>query len=461
MKEETKANKSLPLWRRIALGLIVLAMIALAAVMLAGYLIKTRLNNTIAGIHKAGYPVSFEQLMPTLEVDASDDAAVLYASALSNLPATDLKGLTRILAVYRNAVDTGALDKLPGELQPGIASVLNQHRSFLSVLDTAAGLPLAHFDIGINRGGDACIQSLDQIQTALMLQSLRTTFLMGAKQYDFAAKSIITMLKASRVFDTTPTVLVSRIRLHYIRLACDDIRLLLSHGRPSDAILHELGTALAGILGGDAIKHSLLAEQVFQIEVSRNFISEKLAADILSQEVPDLPERARLPGTMLGKMKLRWFMLQYFDTMGDLIKASSKSSPELLAYVLDQKESRSGNLNRVIGPVYSTVENAIETTAFVRISSLAVQIETYRRAHGNLPDSLQAISESVVPEVMTDPCSGKQLLYASNDQSYTLYSTGLDGIDHGGAIQSQISQTTGQIEKESDDIGFRILIPKE
>jgi hypothetical protein len=62
---------------------------------------------------------------------------------------------------------------------------------------------------------------------------------------------------------------------------------------------------------------------------------------------------------------------------------------------------------------------------------------------------------------MTDPCSGKQLLYASNDQSYTLYSTGLDGIDHGGAIQSQISQTTGQIEKESDDIGFRILIPKE
>ncbi|MHC5184460.1 MAG: hypothetical protein ACYSPI_09320, partial [Planctomycetota bacterium] len=264
MSEEKKAKKSLPLWRRIALGLILLAIIGLATLMLAGYLIKTRLDSTIAAIDKAGYPVSFEQLAPATDAD-STDAAVLYTSALSNLSVTDTEGLTRILAVYRNAIDAGALDKVPGELVPGIASVLNQHRSFLSALDTAAGLPLTRFDIGINRGTDACIQSLERIQKALTLLSLRTTFLTGAKQYDFSAKSIITMLKTSRVFDTTPTIMASRVKLHYIRLACDDIRLLLSHGRPSDAMLGELGSALAGILAGDAVKNFLLAEQVFQI----------------------------------------------------------------------------------------------------------------------------------------------------------------------------------------------------
>ena len=228
MSEAKKAKKPLPLWRRIALGLILLAIIGLATIMLAGYLIKMRLDSTIAAIDKAGYPVSFDQLAPTTDAD-STDTAVLYTSALSNLPVTDTEGLTRILEVYRNAVDAGALDTLPGELQPGIASVLNQHRSFLSVLDTAAGLPMAHYDIGINRGSDTCIQSLDQIQKALTLLSLRTTFFTGAKQYDLSAKSIITMLKASRVFDTTPTIHVSRVKQHYIRLACDDVRLLLSH----------------------------------------------------------------------------------------------------------------------------------------------------------------------------------------------------------------------------------------
>lgn len=461
MSEETTTNKPLPLWRRIVLVLIILAIVGLGGRMLAGYLIETRLDGKITAIHEAGYPVSFEQVAPPEDAVAANEAGALYTAALSNLPTGSIEDLVKVLSAYRNAIAAEALDQLPRELQPGIASILDQNQSRLNALDNAATAPLSHFDIGIKTGKDACVQKLNQIQEAMTIVSLRTTFLLGAKQYDLSAKSIITLLKTARVFDTYPTIMVSKAKQHFIRLACDDIRLLLSHGEASDAMLDDLAAALKDVLDSDAIENSLLAEQVYQIEASRNLFSEKVATDVLSQNVPDMPERGRLPETTLGKIKLRWFVLRYLDAMGNLIEVASKSRPELLKYVLDQKGNRSGKLNLVIGPVESYIETSIETAAFVRVTYLALQVEISRRAHGTVPHSLEAISQIVGPEIMTDPCSGKPMLYVTDDQSYTIYSTGLDGIDHGGATQSQLSPTTGQVEKKSEDIGLRILIPKE
>ena len=174
-----------------------------------------------------------------------------------------------------------------------------------------------------------------------------------------------------------------------------------------------------------------------------------------------MPERAHLPGTTLGKIKLRWYVLRYLNIINGLIEASSKSNPELLEYVLNQKENASGKLKLAIEPVDNYIENAIETLALVRISRLAVQIQMYWRTQGSIPESLEAISEKVTPDVMTDPCTGQQMFYANNTQSYTIYSTGLDRIDHGGATKSQISETTGQVEKKPDDIGLHIPLFKE
>ena len=110
----------MPLWRRIVLTLIVLAIVGLGVRMLIGYLVEARLDSTVTAIHKAGYPVSFEQLAPSENTTATGDASVLYTSALSSLPAMDMEGIIKALSVYRNAITAKALDKLPREFQPAV-----------------------------------------------------------------------------------------------------------------------------------------------------------------------------------------------------------------------------------------------------------------------------------------------------------------------------------------------------
>jgi len=75
MSETRSKKQPLPLWRRIALVLVVLAIVGLGAQMLASYFIKTRLDSKVAAIQKAGYPVSFEQLAPLADAATTDIAA--------------------------------------------------------------------------------------------------------------------------------------------------------------------------------------------------------------------------------------------------------------------------------------------------------------------------------------------------------------------------------------------------
>lgn len=461
MSEKSNSQKSLPLWRRITFMLIVLMIAGLAVIMLADFLVAKSLDSKITAINKAGFPISFEQLAPAMDPISTEEASKLYTSALNQLPMEDMEILIKILAAYRTAIDADALDKLPQELRHGIASILKQHQSSLTALDNAATLPLSQFDIELRYGKDAYVKSLNKIQKALTILSLRTTFLLGAKQYDLSAKSIITMLKATRVFDTYPTLLVSRAKQHFLKLACDDIRLLLSHGQPSDSILDKISIALTDAIRTDNIKDSLLAEQVYQIEASRNLFSEKLITNFFLKNVPDMPERANLPTSSLGKIKLRYFISQYFNAIGNLIEASSKPMPELLKYVSANKEKASGRIKPAISILHNHIENSLQSVAIARSTVLALHIEKYKYTNGSIPGSLEEIADDIEPMLRTDPFSGSNMLYKRDEQSYTIYSTGLDGIDNDGSTRTQTSHDTGKIEKEPEDVGLRIIITKE
>ena len=462
MSEACSKKQPLPYWRRIALILIVFAIVGLSVQMLVSYLMKVRLDSKIAAIQKAGYPVSFEELAPLADAATTDNAAAVYMSALSSLPTTETEGLSRIISIYRSAIAAEALDKLPPDFhKPGITSILEQHRSCLGVLDNAATLSMAHYDIGLQYSLPTCIQSLGQIQRALTLLSLRTMFLIGSKEYDRSAESIITMLKATRVFDTYPIIAVSNMKQYFIRLACDDIRILLLRGKPTDSRIGELAGALTEAFGSDTIKGTLLAEQVFQIENTRNLLSKKTAENLLQKHIPEIPKRAKLPRKSLRQIQLRLLVLQYFNEMGDLIGASSKSTPELFEYLSDQKKKMSVKLRPHFASTHSFVEASIATSATVKSTALMLHIEKYRRSNGNVPNSLEDIAGDIDPLVMADPYTGAPMLYKKDETSYIIYSPGPDGIDNGGSINTQILQSTGQIEKMPDDIGLEMLITKE
>ena len=462
MSETQSTKQPLPLWRRIALTLIVLIIIAMTLMMMVSYLLEIRLDGKIGAIEKAGHPVSFKQLAtPPADTETTEKTAAIYTYSLSTLEPVNIEGLSKALAILGNAISANALDKLPPDFQPDVTKALNQHLACLQNLDTAAALPLAGYDTGLQYSLPTALKSLDQARKAIILLSIRTKILIASKKYDEAAGSINTMLKTARVFDSSLIISVSNIKQHFIRLACGDIQTLIRRGKPSDTAIDKLAKTLTEVVATDTIKNTLLAEQVFQIENSRNFLSKKTSEKFLQTNIPELPSRPILPNSSLGKIKARLLVLSYFDEMDKLIRATSKSPSDLLEYLSNSKKKMPKKLQPYIAAPYAFVETSIASSAIIKSTALILHIEKFKLTNAKLPNSLADIAASVDPLIMIDPYSNKSMLYKKEETSYTVYSTGPNKTDNGGSVSILISKETGQIEKKPEDIGLKILIPKK
>ena len=101
MSEIQSEKRSLPLWRRIALGMIILAIVGMVVLLLADSLIGMPLDKKIAAIHKAGYPVNYDQLGVLADTAMANDAEALYRSGLSRLPIVPTRA--RLITRHLNA----------------------------------------------------------------------------------------------------------------------------------------------------------------------------------------------------------------------------------------------------------------------------------------------------------------------------------------------------------------------
>ncbi|HVX60544.1 MAG TPA: hypothetical protein VHC19_08080 [Pirellulales bacterium] len=63
----------------------------------------------------------------------------------------------------------------------------------------------------------------------------------------------------------------------------------------------------------------------------------------------------------------------------------------------------------------------------------AIAIERYRRLHGELPQTLDALAPEFLPNVPADPFDGAPLRYLRTASGCKIYSVGQDRIDQQGA----------------------------
>jgi hypothetical protein len=459
--QESSKNQPLPLWRRIAFALVILALIGMAGIMLGGLVVGKMLGSKVEAMSKAGHPTSFAQLAENGEVIRTEDAGAIYTALITNLPIDDLKNLAQLSHVFRRIIAADTLDQQPEEMKESIVKNLQQLEPILAGLDKAAKLPISEFDTGIQNGMEFCTKRILQVQKAILFLSLRNTFLISEKKYDQAAMSIVSMLKASRVFDTYPTMVASNAKLNILGLACEDIRMLMQKGKVSDGMLDKLIAALGEAAGANTLERTLQAEQVYRLEIARDLIPESTSLKIMEKDVPIIPERVNLPSSSLGKIKLRLTVADFFKEMDRLVTAAGQEWPGPFDYAVKNKDKVAAKLKEAFKGIYAYIQAATSNTAVVNEITLALHLEKYRRANGSLPESLDQIAKELDPALMTDPYTGGKLMYKKEDLSYLIYSTGPDKVDNGGALQAQISQTTGKIEKMPDDLGIKMLVPTE
>ena len=451
---ETKVKPSLPLWRRILLGLIVLLMAGLVGLMVLSYLMERQLGADIVRVNRAGEPTTFDAVLKiSVKVKADDSATVYYAEALSGMNPGDLENLVKVNIFYRKSITSSATDQISAELRQETNKSLTALRPLLEKFDKAAELPLGAFGLGLEKGRAVYGSSLKHVQKGAFLLSLRTLELILADKDDAAVSSVVSTLKMIRVFDSLPNLVLHASQMNFMTIACDDIRLLLERGRASEESLAKLQKVLSETTAPDVLEKVFLTERDFQMEMGRNLMPEKIALQYLSKEVPDLPERISLPGSSRVRLAMRRRSIKYFKEMARLIEVVRLPWPEPLEIIPVTIESEKPN---DFSQKAIFIRLTANTLALKRSTIVAIAIKRYEKSKGKLPESLGYLVDSFIESIPLDPFTGKELLYQYDEESYAAYSTGANRHDDNGFV-IRTSE-----DEELLDVGIRIgLVQKK
>jgi hypothetical protein len=454
MGRKLKGKKPLPLWRRILLGLVVTAMALLAVLILISYVEERRFGAEIVKVRQAGEPVTFLDLRADFNQGGTDeDASDYYADALGGMRPEDVEDLKRVNIFYRKNISSLPASQFPSEVRDKITKNLAKVQPMLERFDKGAGLPLSGFDMGIEQGMQVCRSRLDRVESAFFLLSLRTLDLLLNGEDDAAVSSSISMLRMLRIFDFYPVMILHRAKLLLARLACEDITLLLAHGRPSEKSLAKLQQVMLEIIPSDALEKTFFAERVYQIEIARNLVPENIASQFLDDNIPNLPERLSQPVSRWTRLRLHRASVRYLRDMARLITASRLPWPEPIDALVGDASRPDEKASKLITNGTALARFTGQMLAFVRCSILAVAVERYRLSHGELPGSLNEIAPAYIDAIPLDPFMGQKLLYSPEVESYVIYSVGINRQDDGGSI------ITKEGEERPQDLGFRIGLP--
>ncbi|HIJ67392.1 MAG TPA: hypothetical protein HPP87_12290 [Planctomycetes bacterium] len=456
MDETLEEKRKLPHWRRILFWFVIAAMVLLAGVMLGSYEMGRRLGSEIVKISESGEPLTFSGVANanSAQILANEDAGVYYVEALGNIGPASLPNLTRIHSFYRQNMASLPAKQFPSDLRDSVSQNLSAVAGIFEKLDKAAGLPLSRFDIGIINGVEVFGTRIQRMKTVVLLLSLRTLDLILQGRDDDAANSVFSLLKMLRIFDFHPTLVVYSVKAGFLGLACEDIRLLLERGNASAELLSKLEKTLSEVVGADVLEKVFLAERVYQTEIGRNLVPKKIASRFLEDPAPDIPERLGLPGSFVGRLRLRQKAGHYFRDMARIVTASRRPWPGPLEEIFDRMYKSTKKPGKLVTSMALFTRLTAELLVAVRCTKLAVATELYRghEGEGQLPDTLDALVPAYFDQVPLDTFTGEQLLYSRDEESYIIYSTGTNRVDDGGSIRPE------EGEKAPLDRGLRIRL---
>jgi len=426
-------KKTLPLWRRILVALVLLAMLLLAGSMLASFWMGRQLGRQIAAISQAGEPLTFPD--PKTDQPAltdPNDAARLYREALMSISSAHLQQLTNFNLAYRSQIISLPPDQIAQPVREQAAKFEEILQPVLEKIDQAASMDLGHFDLEITKGLKIFMDRLTRANICSLMMSLRTLDHIAHNQADAAADSAVGMLKLVRILDDQPLVNTLPTRIQGAGLASEDIRLLLERTEPSPAALIKLQQALEKVHPENLLVKMLLAERVYQLEVARNLIPSNIAEQYLSATPAPLPERLK-PRSSWTRLRLRRNTVNYLHAMAQMIAAAGGSWPGLIDHIkaVEPAKEQSEQKGKTVVEIAQIIG---ETVARVRATGCLLAIARYRCDHQKLPAALEELVGDYLAAVPADPFTGAALIYKQDEKGFQVYSVGRDRKDDGGSF---------------------------
>jgi hypothetical protein len=424
MSEQAAQSASKPskphrsLRARIVLALKVLAVmvvLGIVAYAIADYWLARKIRDAVADIRARGEPVTFAELSPPKQtVDKDRDAGPCYEAAM---------------ALEREEPEPEEFHKATPDdgTRPSEAAMaearryVEKCRTSLELLDRGAAMPECTFDMGLQYGMSAGLARLNRPRGLVNNASVRTRWLAVQGQGDEAIESAVSSLRMTRAMDSQPILVDELVKLGCIAVVCRDAGVILNWGHPSAQGLARLESALAETEKSVDARRMFIGERVYFLELMRGIIDDEWKpGDVRTR----MPESYSWPGGLAGRI----MFTQTLPLYDQMTEAASKGWPGALDAMaaLTGEPSRLNPMARVVLPSFSRAAVTFaKCVADMRCVREAVAIERFRLEHGGaVPDSILG--------AMTDPFTGKSLIYRRTVDGYCVYSVSEDRRDDGG-----------------------------
>jgi hypothetical protein len=453
-----------------ALAVVVVALGITYAVMLARA--TARLRQAYADLQKDGRPMQAADVIPP-EAPDIQNSAMLYESAALLLKAQpspemerpaeerDRPGVNEDLLGY---VGTLAQTFVGGTLDP------NRHAEFeqlmdrgvvasaLSAVEQGARRPVCRFHNDYSNGVSLHPHLLD-LRALTSLVGAKACLEAEAGRPQAAWDLVQTQVKLADGVRTEPALVSQLVRLGLLGTSSRTIQTLARTSLPDNqqyenlmGLLDTLDDVhpLVAAVDGERL---LVGEWLFTLPKGR--LQKELSRLLPSDQWPESVQRLRLlhitfkPFLLSDHAVFLQYMREHAEFFEQPYSVERRDS-------LEKKWSealRRHVLTGYLAPALSRIQEIhCRAAADIRVTRTGLALLHYRDSHGGFPATLDALGLRDV----SDPFTGKPLLYRVEDKGFVLYSVGEDLKDNGGTPRNR---QRGK-QPADYDVVWRFLAPQ-
>jgi hypothetical protein len=428
---ETTENPKTPWKLKTSHVLLALLLIAIGCFVLFRVSLKSKLRKRLDAIRAAGYPVTCIQLNTWYSIpEGAENAAHTILDAFTYYQEWTGEE-SEILPIMGRAQLPPRTEPLAEETKTIIAECLADNQQALALLHEGAAIEHCRYPVDFSQGLAAQMPYLSEIRDGARLLQLEATLHAENTQPELAIRSITSIFGLARSLSKEPTLIS-----HLLRIACQasgvsSLERVLNRTDFTDEQLANFGRMVTNAQDLCAVTRASAGERCFGI----NFFREPTARGLqLVGEPTPSPLMVLYRAAGLSDKDA----LIYLDLMDGYIKASKLPlhQRQEAADAVEDKLSKISKIHvlvRIFMPAMSraTVLDA-RAIAHLRTAQVAIAIQRYRLATGNLPDTLTDLLPAYLDSVPKDPFDSKDIRYKKLDIGFVVYSIGDDRKDDGG-----------------------------
>jgi hypothetical protein len=418
--------------------LILLLLVGAGAFTLYRWNLKKKLRSRIEAIRTAGYPVTGAELTEWYTIpEGAENAADVIIEAFSYYREWDKTELESLPIVGRAELPVRT-EPLAEETKGLVAQYLSDNQQALELLHEGAAMEHSRYPVDLSLGlGTQMMYHFSDLRKGAMLLKLEAVLHAENDKPQAVVRSIISAFGIADSLAREPMAVSQHVRVDFQGFVVSSLEYVINRVELTDEQLVELGRVVTETEDTKAVLWALVGGRCLGIDIFKGPVSLILDAVVGDDDsIPPVPVLELYRDLGLADRDA----IIYIDLMNDYIKAAKLPlcQRQKAAEIVDAKFKATSKTHIWLYkfmpmPVFSGVINmGTAGIAHLRTARLALAIQRYRLATGNLPDTLADLVPTYLDTVPKDPFDGRSLRYEKLETGFVVYSVGEDRRDDGG-----------------------------